>query len=248
MGAEPRTVPLDRGLDRSTSTRCSARSIPSTRIVYIANPNNPTGLLAPHAALRNFIEQLPPHVLCVLDEAYAEYAEGDDEPEGAQLCAKACREPRGAAHFQQGLRPRRAAHRLRARLARGRSARSTRCAASSTSTRWPRRRRWPRCRTRHEIARRVEHVKRRAHADLQMAGAGRPQAAGLARELRVCGSRRRRSGRTSSSELLRLGVAVRELGGFGAPGAFRVTCGNDEENQYFAAAIDRDRHRLAHRG
>jgi histidinol-phosphate/aromatic aminotransferase/cobyric acid decarboxylase-like protein len=32
---------------------------------------------------------------------------------------------------------------------------------------------------------------------------------------------------------------VRALDGFGAPEAIRVTCGSDEENQYFAAALDR---------
>ncbi|MBK5231046.1 MAG: histidinol-phosphate transaminase, partial [Thermoleophilia bacterium] len=47
------------------------------------------------------------------------------------------------------------------------------------------------------------------------------------------------SGVDVEQSLLRLGVAVRALHGFGAPEAFRVTCGSDEQNQYFAAAIDR---------
>lgn len=44
-----------------------------TRLVFIANPNNPTGTLLAPEPLRNFIAELPEHVLCVLDEAYYEY-------------------------------------------------------------------------------------------------------------------------------------------------------------------------------
>ncbi len=44
-----------------------------TRLVFIANPNNPTGTLAPAAGLERFIGGLPGHVLTVLDEAYNEY-------------------------------------------------------------------------------------------------------------------------------------------------------------------------------
>ena len=44
-----------------------------TRIVFVANPNNPTGTWVPGAALESFIASLPDHVLVVLDEAYNEY-------------------------------------------------------------------------------------------------------------------------------------------------------------------------------
>ena len=44
-----------------------------TRIVFVANPNNPTGTWAPGAALERFIADMPRHVLVVLDEAYNEY-------------------------------------------------------------------------------------------------------------------------------------------------------------------------------
>lgn len=44
-----------------------------TRLVFIANPNNPTGTLVDKAELRAFVRDLPPHVLVVLDEAYDEY-------------------------------------------------------------------------------------------------------------------------------------------------------------------------------
>ncbi len=44
-----------------------------TRMVFVANPNNPTGTLAPAAHLERFIAALPTHVLVVLDEAYNDY-------------------------------------------------------------------------------------------------------------------------------------------------------------------------------
>ncbi|MGC2108870.1 MAG: histidinol-phosphate transaminase [Candidatus Korobacteraceae bacterium] len=46
----------------------------NTRVVYIANPNNPTGTVLPAAAIDRFLDQLPPHVITVLDEAYYDYA------------------------------------------------------------------------------------------------------------------------------------------------------------------------------
>ncbi len=46
---------------------------PDTRIVFIANPNNPTGTFVSGAALEAFLAQVPQHVLVVLDEAYTEY-------------------------------------------------------------------------------------------------------------------------------------------------------------------------------
>lgn len=44
-----------------------------TRIVYLANPNNPTGTWFGDAALESFLRRVPVHVLVVVDEAYAEY-------------------------------------------------------------------------------------------------------------------------------------------------------------------------------
>jgi len=49
-----------------------------TRIVFIANPANPTGTMLPEAELRRLIENLPPHVLFVHDGAYTEFADGFD--------------------------------------------------------------------------------------------------------------------------------------------------------------------------
>ena len=46
---------------------------PDTRIVWIANPNNPTGNFLPYAEVRAFLESVPGDVIVVLDEAYNEY-------------------------------------------------------------------------------------------------------------------------------------------------------------------------------
>ncbi len=46
-----------------------------TRLVFIANPNNPTGTLLPQHELEAFMTALPAHVLCVLDEAYYEFVQ-----------------------------------------------------------------------------------------------------------------------------------------------------------------------------
>lgn len=48
-----------------------------TRVVFVANPNNPTGTLLPNGELEAFLEEIPPQVLVVLDEAYTEYLAED---------------------------------------------------------------------------------------------------------------------------------------------------------------------------
>jgi histidinol-phosphate aminotransferase len=48
---------------------------PRTRIIFVANPNNPTGTWLPASAVRNFLSTVPREVLVVLDEAYDEYLE-----------------------------------------------------------------------------------------------------------------------------------------------------------------------------
>ena len=48
---------------------------PDTRVVWIANPNNPTGTLLAPEDVREFVFSLPEHVVAVLDEAYTEYLE-----------------------------------------------------------------------------------------------------------------------------------------------------------------------------
>ena len=52
----------------------------NTRIVFIANPNNPTGTWVEIETLRSFLDQIPPTTIVVIDEAYYEYCEEPDFP------------------------------------------------------------------------------------------------------------------------------------------------------------------------
>jgi len=56
-----------------------------TRIVFIANPNNPTGTWVGRAELSDFLEQLPEQLVVVLDEAYFEYVDEPEYPDGVDL-------------------------------------------------------------------------------------------------------------------------------------------------------------------
>ncbi len=56
-----------------------------TRVVCLANPNNPTGSYLPEAELRRLADGLPDHVLLLVDAAYAEYVLRDDYEAGARL-------------------------------------------------------------------------------------------------------------------------------------------------------------------
>ena len=58
---------------------------PATRMVFVANPNNPTGSLLPQAELARLRQALPPDVLLVIDAAYAEYVEDAGYDAGAAL-------------------------------------------------------------------------------------------------------------------------------------------------------------------
>jgi histidinol-phosphate aminotransferase len=58
-----------------------------TRIVFIANPNNPTGTYVPFDEIRRLHRALPPTVLLVLDAAYAEYVRKNDYEAGIELVA-----------------------------------------------------------------------------------------------------------------------------------------------------------------
>lgn len=59
-----------------------------TRVVWIANPNNPTGTFLPWAEIEAFLNDVPRHVLVVLDEAYGEYLPPQDRFDTVQWLAK----------------------------------------------------------------------------------------------------------------------------------------------------------------
>lgn len=54
---------------------------PKTRMIFVANPNNPTGTLLSKEALLDFLKQVPKHVIVVLDEAYDEYLSDSQKSE-----------------------------------------------------------------------------------------------------------------------------------------------------------------------
>jgi histidinol-phosphate aminotransferase len=60
---------------------------PKTKIVFLANPNNPTGTYVPFDEVRRLHRSLPANVLLVLDAAYAEYVRRNDYEAGIELVA-----------------------------------------------------------------------------------------------------------------------------------------------------------------
>lgn len=82
VGATLRIVPaVDYGHDL---VAMRAMVTERTGVVWIANPNNPTGTHLGKSALRQFIESLPPQLIVVIDEAYFEYANDHDFPDASQ--------------------------------------------------------------------------------------------------------------------------------------------------------------------
>lgn len=82
-GAEVREVPLING-EHDLNAMVNAID-EETRVVWVCNPNNPTGVYIPKKKLQRFIELVPKHVLVVLDEAYYEYVTKEDYPNSISL-------------------------------------------------------------------------------------------------------------------------------------------------------------------
>jgi histidinol-phosphate aminotransferase len=78
-GALPRAIPLRRF---THDLDAMAQAItPATRIVFLANPNNPTGTIYRRDEWEDFLDSVPPHVLVVADDAYADYVEDPAYPD-----------------------------------------------------------------------------------------------------------------------------------------------------------------------
>lgn len=83
VGAQPVVVP-DR--DYATDVDAILAAVTErTRMVYLANPNNPTGTFSPRTEIARLHAGLPAHVLLVLDQAYAEYLAPEDDDGGLAL-------------------------------------------------------------------------------------------------------------------------------------------------------------------
>jgi histidinol-phosphate aminotransferase len=235
LGATPVRVPLrkhrydlDALLDAVTER---------TKLVYVCHPNNPTGTTNTRAELDGYFERVPEHVLTVLDQAYFEYIDDPDYADGiAEYFANRRRvfvlrtfsKIYGLAGLRVGYgigdetlvtevgKVRRAFDIT--------SAGQVAALASLGDDEELRRRREEVARERARIVRTLEdagfEVAKPAVANFVFAETGE-------------------DAKPLFEALLREGVIVRPLGGFGAPTAIRVTVGTPEENGFFADALAR---------
>lgn len=82
VGGESVMVPL-KGLTHDLKAIREAVT-DKTRLIFITNPNNPTGTIVSRDEMTAFLDSLPEGVITVLDEAYFEYVKSDDNPDGIQ--------------------------------------------------------------------------------------------------------------------------------------------------------------------
>jgi len=78
-GAELIEVPLKNGVHDLEAMAAAINE--QTRVVWVCNPNNPSGTIVTATELETFLQKVPPHVLVVLDEAYYEYVVDDAYPQ-----------------------------------------------------------------------------------------------------------------------------------------------------------------------
>ena len=233
-GAEPVQVPLA-GRSFDLDAVLSAARADHNKLIYLANPNNPTGTMLDQGELRGFLADLPGGVLCVLDEAYAEYAE--PEPEGPQLLREGAARLCVLRTFSKvyGLAALRVGYALASpdvadALDRVRPVFNVNQPAQEAAL--------ASLHEREAVALRVQHARRARHfLERSLASAGlepQPSQANFV-YADVPGG----DAEGLADRLLREGYIVRALAGFGAPGAIRVTAGRDEENEGLAEALKR---------
>ncbi len=83
-GARQRTVALDADHVHDLDAMLDAIT-PATRLVFVCNPNNPTGTVVRRAELERFLDAVPDGVLVALDEAYHEFVSDPEVPDGVEL-------------------------------------------------------------------------------------------------------------------------------------------------------------------
>jgi histidinol-phosphate aminotransferase len=84
VNGNAREVPL-RAMRHDLEAMSAAACAPATVLVYIANPDNPTGTYVTSAEMERYFSTIPEKVITVLDEAYAEFMEREDYPSGVEL-------------------------------------------------------------------------------------------------------------------------------------------------------------------
>ncbi|MFI1014496.1 histidinol-phosphate transaminase [Streptomyces sp. NPDC020965] len=83
-GASSVQVPLTAGEVHDLDAMAEAIT-DRTRLIFICNPNNPTGTVVRRAELERFLDRVPSDVLVVLDEAYREFIRDADVPDGIEI-------------------------------------------------------------------------------------------------------------------------------------------------------------------
>ncbi|MBA2945426.1 histidinol-phosphate transaminase [Streptomyces himalayensis] len=83
-GATPVQVPLTEGEVHDLDAMADAVT-ERTRLIFVCNPNNPTGTVVRRAELERFLDRVPSNVLVVLDEAYREFIRDPEVPDGVEI-------------------------------------------------------------------------------------------------------------------------------------------------------------------
>ena len=235
VGAVPRTVPLRDG--RYDLDAMLAAIAPRTKLVYVCLPNNPTGTTNTRAELEAWFERVPDHIVTILDQAYAEYIDDPDYPDGVEDHLKQGRRVVVLRTFSKiyGLAGLRIGYGLapapivtavsKVRRAFDMTTPAQEAAlASLDSAEELARRRTANAEGRAELERIL-----RAHG---LDPVGRSVGNFLFAEVGE-------DSRPFFEQLLREGVIVRPTHGFGAPGAVRVTVGTHEDHEHLSEALSR---------
>jgi histidinol-phosphate aminotransferase len=206
-----------------------------TKLVYVCHPNNPTGTANSRAELDAFLDRVPDRVLTVIDQAYLEYVDDPDYPDAIGEYFRAGRRVLAIRTFSKiyGLAGLRVGYgvgpaelvseltKVRRAFDIGATAQAAALASIDDAS---------------ELGRRRDlNAAGRAQLAEILRGHGlEPVAPALGNFLYAdVGD----DSRPLFDQLLRAGVIVRPLAGFGAPGAIRVTVGTTEENAFFADAL-----------
>jgi len=235
LGAVPRRVPL---VDhRHDLEAMLVETNPRTKIVYVCHPNNPTGTMNSRAELDAYFEQVPGHVLTVLDQAYFEYIDEPDYPDGVEEYLKAGRRVLVLRTFSKiyGLAGLRVGYGLASEevvtaIGKVKRAFDVSSPAQSAALASLENGRESERRGRLNAQGRIALDEALREHGLEPAGPA------VANFLYVdVGD----DARGLFDALLREGVIVRPLSGFGAPGAIRVSVGAPGENEFFSEALGR---------
>ncbi len=239
LGAVPVTVPLREG--RYDLDAILEAVSPRTKIVYVCLPNNPTGTSNSRTELDAYFDRVPDHPLTVLDQAYLEYINDPEYPDGIEDYLKQGRRVIVLRTFSKiyGLAGLRVGYGLapaslvtaigKVRRAFDITTPAQEAALASLGSA-------------QELARRRQvnaEERTRLEAILREHGL-QPVGPAVANFLFVEVAD---DSRPFFEQLLGEGVIVRPTHGFGAPGAVRVTVGTAEEHDLLAAALERVRPR-----